>query len=264
MEFWADEGLATAVSRDARMLYMGLWNLADEAGRCRGGVRYIKGQIFPYDDDLTADRVDALLCELASASKVLRYRVGDDHYLFLPNLARHQPLQPDKTPSKLPEPPDLQEEAIQNNSGIVQEDKEDLGLFYCSSSSISLLGAEEVSGETPDRTAADAVDAKKTKRRRNAANDGTRVPEDFAITAHLRAWAAEKVPGVDLELQTIKFVNHWSNKLGKDALKLDWNRAWQNWVIQAAEYAPANGRASPQQENHSWKPLEVKRRAART
>ncbi len=48
-EFWLDRRLARGVSRDARLLYIGLWNLSDEHGRVRGDARYLKGQLFAYD-----------------------------------------------------------------------------------------------------------------------------------------------------------------------------------------------------------------------
>lgn len=106
-EFWADEKLAEAVSRDGRLLYIGLWNLADEHGRLRGSARYVKGQLFPYDDDLTVTTIDAILDQLAAARKVIRYLCPDgDTYLFLPNLAKHQRLEAAKVASKLPPPPE--------------------------------------------------------------------------------------------------------------------------------------------------------------
>lgn len=106
-EFWTDEKLAEAISRDGRLLYIGLWNLADEHGRLRGSARYIKGQLFPYDDDMTVQTIDALIDDLAKARKVCRYSSAEgDSYLFLPNLARHQRLEAAKVASKLPDPPE--------------------------------------------------------------------------------------------------------------------------------------------------------------
>lgn len=105
-EFWDDEELAAATSRDARMLYMGLWNLADEHSRLRGDPRYIKGKLFAYDDDLSAPVIEKLLESLAGAGRVVRYRVAGGRYIFLPKLAKHQRLEPDKTPSRLPGPDD--------------------------------------------------------------------------------------------------------------------------------------------------------------
>lgn len=100
-EFWVDQDMAD-LPRDARLMYVGLWNLADEHGRLHGDPRYIKGQLFPYDDDMTAGVVDSLLSGLSRAGKVQRYRAGTNRYLYLPNLAKHQRLDADKVRSKIP------------------------------------------------------------------------------------------------------------------------------------------------------------------
>ncbi|MFF0821204.1 hypothetical protein ACFYUR_12535 [Micromonospora haikouensis] len=105
-EYWADQDLAEQVSRDARLLYIGLWNLADEHSRLRGDPRYIKGQLFPYDDDLTPDTIAGLLGSLALAGKVVQYRTPTGTFIYLPKLAGHQRLEPDKVPTKLPGPDD--------------------------------------------------------------------------------------------------------------------------------------------------------------
>jgi hypothetical protein len=108
-EFWVDRSFVRKVpNRDARMLYMALWNLADEHARLMGDPAYIKGQAFPYaeDDDLTPKVIDALLDMLVIAGRVVRYEVDGDPYLFLPRLAKHQRLEAAKVPSRLPPPPD--------------------------------------------------------------------------------------------------------------------------------------------------------------
>jgi hypothetical protein len=103
-EYWADEEIAE-LPRDARLLYVGLWNLADEHARLRGDARYVKGQLFPYDDDLDSTAIDGLLKLLADAGKLVRYVVGGRSYAFLPTLSKHQRLEPDRVPSRLPGPP---------------------------------------------------------------------------------------------------------------------------------------------------------------
>lgn len=103
-EFWHSEDMTT-VSRDCRLFYIGLWNLADEHSRLRGDSRFLKGQIFPYDDDVSQDVISKWVDELEALGNVRKYRVGSATYLFLPKLAQHQRLEPQKTPSKLPAPP---------------------------------------------------------------------------------------------------------------------------------------------------------------
>lgn len=124
-EFWADRKLARLVpNRDARMLYMGLWNEADEHGRVQGDARYIKGQVFPYDDDLDEQAIDILLDELVVAKRIERYEAEGDPYLFLPKLAKHQRLEPTKSKSRLPDPPSDSEPIAEDPSPapIVSDD----------------------------------------------------------------------------------------------------------------------------------------------
>lgn len=106
-DFWLDRKLARKLSRDERMFYMGLWNQSDEWGRLHGDPNVLKGAIFPYDDDLTVDVIAKMLDRLVAAEVVQQYIVDDDPYLFLPKLDRHQRLEPGKTPSKLPAPPEV-------------------------------------------------------------------------------------------------------------------------------------------------------------
>lgn len=104
-EFWMDRKLARKMSRDARMLYVGLWNQADEHARLNGDLMVIKGAVFPYDDDIDLTVIDKLLDEIASAECAIRYEVDEDPYVFLPKLSKHQRLEASKVPSRLPPPP---------------------------------------------------------------------------------------------------------------------------------------------------------------
>lgn len=106
-EFWDDRKLAKRASRDARLLYIALWNLADEWGRLNGDPQWIKGQVFSYDDDLDSAAIGKLLEELENPAigAVVPYEADGDPYLFLPKLAKHQRLEPEKVRSRLPEPP---------------------------------------------------------------------------------------------------------------------------------------------------------------
>jgi hypothetical protein len=226
-EYWADEDFAVSVpNRDARLLYVGLWNLADEHGRVRGDPRYVKGQLFAYDDDLTPKMIDALLDELAAARKVQRYRSGSGAYLFLPNLAKHQRLEAAKVASRLPAPPDPDESAPMATVGTDESapGADESALLYVAGSREPVAGGRGA----PLRSA-------RTK--------GTRIPADFTVTPEMVTWAREKCPQVDGKAETEKFVNHWTAKSGKDATKLDWPATWRNWMLNSRDRYGA--RASP-------------------
>lgn len=117
-EYWTDRKLAR-LSRDARLLYIALWNQADEHARVHGDARYVKGHCLPYDDDLSLADIDRLLDELAAAGHVRRYEVDDDPYLFLPKLHKHQRLET-KVDSRLPEPPEPETELSPHVTDVVR------------------------------------------------------------------------------------------------------------------------------------------------
>jgi hypothetical protein len=50
-------------------------------------------------------------------------------------------------------------------------------------------------------------------------------------------------PNVDLKAEHVKFVDYWIAKSGKDAVKLDWDATWRNWIRRAGENSRAPLRA---------------------
>jgi hypothetical protein len=99
-EFWDSESVGR-LSRDARLLFIGLWNLADDSGRLRGTLPKIRGSLLSYDD-VSLEQVGKWLDELIAEKMVRRYQ-GDDGntYLDIPNWLKHQRLD-HPSESKLP------------------------------------------------------------------------------------------------------------------------------------------------------------------
>ncbi len=91
------------VSRDARLLFIQLWTIADDVGRARAAPRMLAGLLFPYDDD-AAGQIEAWLAELEREGCIRRYEAGGTRYLQICNWARHQRIDRPSA-SKLP-PPD--------------------------------------------------------------------------------------------------------------------------------------------------------------
>lgn len=99
-EVWADEKLA-GLPRDARLLFLALISNADDDGRMRGSVLFVRAACFPYDPDLD---VATLLNELAGAGFIEAYEAEDQSFLFIKNFRKHQKIDR-PTPSPLPAPP---------------------------------------------------------------------------------------------------------------------------------------------------------------
>lgn len=99
-EFWKSEKMAS-LSRDARLLFIGLWGLADDYGLFRAHPSLIKGEIFAYDDD--AD-VAAWLRALVDAGVVMLYTHGGQRYGAVVNFQEHQKIDR-RAASRIPRPP---------------------------------------------------------------------------------------------------------------------------------------------------------------
>ena len=93
------------VTRDARLLFIQLWTLADDSGRLRGNSRMLASLLFPYDDDAPSLIVD-WLAELEAQNCIVRYLADDGgSYVQISNWTDHQKI--DKaSESKLPAPSD--------------------------------------------------------------------------------------------------------------------------------------------------------------
>lgn len=105
-EAFLDEDLA-ALGLAARLLFIGLWTLADREGRLEDRPARIKAQLLPWDD---VD-VGALLAELSAPRAgseggfILRYASASGRKLIqIRNFGLHQHPHPRETPSQLEAP----------------------------------------------------------------------------------------------------------------------------------------------------------------
>lgn len=90
-----------SLSRDARLLFLQLFTIADDEGRARAASRMLASLLYPYDDDART-LIDGWLDELEAAGCIRRYKVDGDSYLDIPNWLKHQKIDhPSK--SRIPE-----------------------------------------------------------------------------------------------------------------------------------------------------------------
>lgn len=74
------------LSFECRLLFAGLWILADREGRLEDRPKQIKMEIFPADN---LD-VDALLDQLAGCNLIVRYTAFSKRYVWVRNFLKHQ------------------------------------------------------------------------------------------------------------------------------------------------------------------------------
>ncbi len=86
-EFFLDDELAE-LSPLTRLLFIGLWTLADCEGRIEDRPKRIRAQILPFDDGDT----NLMLQSLHDAGFIRRYSVCGRSYLLVTNFTKHQRL----------------------------------------------------------------------------------------------------------------------------------------------------------------------------
>lgn len=96
--FFENEDLAT-LSHCARLLFIGLWCMADREGRLEDRPKKISALLFPYEEI----DVNPLLANLASCDNlILRYAVNGKRYIQIQNFSKHQKPHPNESASVLP------------------------------------------------------------------------------------------------------------------------------------------------------------------
>ena len=106
--FFKNEDLAEC-DPVVRLLFAGLWTLADREGRLEYRPKRIRAELFPYD----AFDVAGMLDQLAARGFVRLYEVDGQKYLEIPTFLTHQHPHPSEKAS-CPHPPEVAI-AVKNN-----------------------------------------------------------------------------------------------------------------------------------------------------
>lgn len=107
-EFWESESLGR-VSREARLLFIGLFSCCDDVGRARASSRLLASRLYPYDDD-AFKKLPGWISELEKQGCIRLYQVDGEAYLDIPKWLNHQKI--DKpSASKLPSFDDVREDS---------------------------------------------------------------------------------------------------------------------------------------------------------
>ena len=96
-DFFIDDDIA-ALDPLARLLFIGLWCLADKGGRLEDKPQRIKIQILPYDDC----PIDSFLDDLANGGFIVRYEVEGQKLIQIKSFCKHQVVHHTEKDSILP------------------------------------------------------------------------------------------------------------------------------------------------------------------
>lgn len=119
--FFQNETLAE-LTMATRLLFIGLWTIADRRGILEDRPKRIKAQLFPYEDF----DVDAALNELADGGFITRYVVDGVAAIHICKFAQHQTPHKHETANDLPEPDE------HKTSTVHASDKHDTSTVHAS------------------------------------------------------------------------------------------------------------------------------------
>lgn len=83
-----------------RLLFIGLWLLADREGRLEYRPKRIKAKLFPYEE---CD-VDSYCCQLEQLNFLKRYEISGTQYIQIVKFKEHQKPHPNEKASEIPPP----------------------------------------------------------------------------------------------------------------------------------------------------------------
>ena len=128
-EFWSHPKTAK-VSRDARLLFVGLLTESDDEGRSYAAPRKIAGALYPHDENVTAKHIGRWLKELQEAGLIELYTIDGTAYISVIGFKKHQKVS-HPTPSRLPPPPrnlsGAAPESLPKDSSLIKEGIKELG-----------------------------------------------------------------------------------------------------------------------------------------
>lgn len=139
-----------------RLLFAGLWCLADREGRLYDRPRQIKWDILPAD----ACDVDALLTDLARRGFIRRYAVDGIGYIEVVNFLRHQRPHYKETASTLP-PPTISPTQIPAQHRLIPDTRYSDTVFSavdCPDAGCTDAGRSSVGRSSAGRSSADCSD----------------------------------------------------------------------------------------------------------
>ena len=130
--FFLNEKLAE-VEPLGRLLFAGLWTIADKRGRVEDRPRRIQAELLPYDD---CD-VDNLLNELSTGGFIHRYIVNGERYIEIVNFEKHQHCPGSEAESTIPASNDAGAQILAHSAQDIAQHAQDVVPVSCISYLVS-------------------------------------------------------------------------------------------------------------------------------
>jgi hypothetical protein len=95
--FFADTTLSD-LPLEVRYFYIGLFCQFDRIGLTPDDPKFLKREIYPYDDSIKISDVEEIINQLIAAKRLMRLTIYGSPFLFCPTLVKHQKFHRDERP----------------------------------------------------------------------------------------------------------------------------------------------------------------------
>ncbi len=245
-EFWTSEQIVEC-SPNARLMFIGLMNFADDNGVHPAKPMRIKMQVFP-GDAFSASEIEGFLDELQAAGLIQIYEVDGESFLMITGFTKHQKI--DQPSYKFPLPNGKVPDNPRRRRGQSSEnDRQKDGECSSNSQRTDDKGSPpegkgmEGSGKEGNGEEKDSGAGKQRKPKR-----ATQLPDDFEPNDNNRQVAADQ--GVSIHDQLPQFRDYHR---AKGSTMKDWHAALNTWLRNAKKFSgggSGRGGKPPQETPH--------------
>lgn len=114
-EFWSSPGIES-LDPYARLLYVAMWNWADDNGNGVANARELLGFAFPLDEEITVADLRRWLVDITRVFGVIFYTVAGRSYYSIPSWEKHQKFDR-RSKGKYPDPDEADSPEVPANKG---------------------------------------------------------------------------------------------------------------------------------------------------
>lgn len=232
--FFKNELLAE-VPPVGRLLFAGMWGIADREGRLEDRPKRIKADVMPYDDF----DAEAMVAQLASLGFLLRYEVDGARYLQIVNWDKHQ--QPHMHEAKST----IQAPYMHGASTVPTPDKHESSTGHARLELGSLTRTKDVEiDDSKDRGVQGGADAPAPQGKRTITavpkpKSAPKVPfpANFMLTDEMNEWALADgcATVIDIRRETGEFIEYWTEGEGAGEKRKNWLLIWKKRMRLRAE-----------------------------
>ena len=232
-----------------RLIFIGLWCLADREGRLEDRPKKIKLEIMPFD----SFDVDHALQELEQHGFIERYTVGNQKIIHVVNFHKHQSPHGTEKDSPLPDKNGELTVHKRGKNGYIMGDE----LLSNSALTVKppLDNALNPDILNPDSLIPDSLISNNTEPRKRVTKS-TRLPADWTLPDDWATWAIQNKPGIDVQETAATFADYWHSEAKG---KADWFATWRNWVRRQkvnTQSKPTPVSFAQQERERGWKRWE--------